>query len=529
MLVMATGAFVPERTLHAQAPASHFETSDKCLACHNGLVTPAGEDISLGTAWGSTMMANSARDPYWQAAVRRETRDHPKHAAEIENECAACHMPMSRYDARSAGRLGGIFEHLPARTAATREAKLAVDGVSCTTCHRMTDANFGTRAGANAGFEVEPPTTNSAPSIYGPFEIEAGQATIMRSATGFEPKNGAHVQSSELCATCHTLYTKAFGPDGSVVGELPEQMPYLEWRHSRYRSEKSCQACHMPVVAIETPVSSVLGEPRADVSRHTFAGANFFIPRMMSAHRAELGVTALPAELDATAKRAETHLAEQAARLTVAASRDGARVVVDVGIENLAGHKLPTAYPSRRAWLHVAVRDPSGQTVYESGRLQPNGSIAGNDNDEDPARYEPHYREIREPGQVQIYEAILADPGGRVTTGLLTAVGYLKDNRILPDGFDKGTAEPDIAVHGDASDDANFIGGRDLVRYDVAVSDARGPFVVEVTLWYQPIAYRWAQNLRRQQGEEIDRFVGYYERMASGSAAVVARATGVAK
>ena len=53
-----------------------FQTSDRCFACHNGLSTSAGEDISIGFRGAPTMMANSARDPYWQAGVRRETIDH---------------------------------------------------------------------------------------------------------------------------------------------------------------------------------------------------------------------------------------------------------------------------------------------------------------------------------------------------------------------------------------------------------------------------------------------------------------------
>ena len=63
----------------------------------------AGEDVSIGATWRSTMMANSARDPYWHAGVRRETIDHPTHAADIEDECAACHMPMAQKIAQAAG------------------------------------------------------------------------------------------------------------------------------------------------------------------------------------------------------------------------------------------------------------------------------------------------------------------------------------------------------------------------------------------------------------------------------------------
>jgi hypothetical protein len=35
-------------------------------------------------------------------------------------------------------------------------------------------------------------------------------------------------------------------------------------------------------------------------------------------------------------------------------------------------------------------------------------------------------------------------------------VRYLKDNRLLPGGFDKRTAEPDIAVRGHAASDADL-------------------------------------------------------------------------
>ena len=81
-----------------------FQTSDRCLACHNGIVTPSGEDISIGFAWRSSMMANSSRDPYWQGSVRRESIDHPESVAAIEDECSVCHMPITRFEAKVDGR-----------------------------------------------------------------------------------------------------------------------------------------------------------------------------------------------------------------------------------------------------------------------------------------------------------------------------------------------------------------------------------------------------------------------------------------
>src|SRR5439155_25693676 len=55
-----------------------FQTSDRCLACHNSLSTSAGQDISNGFAWRPTMMANSARDPYCHGGVRSGSGDHPE-------------------------------------------------------------------------------------------------------------------------------------------------------------------------------------------------------------------------------------------------------------------------------------------------------------------------------------------------------------------------------------------------------------------------------------------------------------------
>ena len=92
---------------------THFQTSDRCIACHNGLSTSTGEDISIGYNWRTSMMANAARDPYWQAGVRREIIDHPTAKAAIEDECSICHMPAARYEAKLAGREGEIFSHLP--------------------------------------------------------------------------------------------------------------------------------------------------------------------------------------------------------------------------------------------------------------------------------------------------------------------------------------------------------------------------------------------------------------------------------
>lgn len=514
--------------LAAASPAAGqelFTTSHTCLACHNGLVTPAGEDVSIGFDWRASMMANSARDPYWHAAVRREVMDHPGSQAHIEDECSKCHMPMARYDAHAAGETGSVFDNLPAGAGVNPRAHLAADGVSCALCHQITEEGLGTEASLVGNFviDIAGSATGERP-IFGPFEIEESRIRLMRSATGFTQTEASHIQQSEFCATCHTLITEALGPNGDVIGELPEQVPYQEWLHSDYVETASCQDCHMPVVDEKMPITSVLGEPREGLSRHTFRGANFFMLQVFQRYRTELGIEATSRELELAVRDTRRQLGSDSARVSVdEVSRSGERLDAVVTIENLAGHKLPTAYPSRRVWIEFTVRDGAGDTVFSSGALAPTAAIAGNDNDSDPAAFEPHYEEITSADQVQIYESVLVDAAGRVTTGLLTGVDYVKDNRVLPAGFDKATAGEDIAVHGGASGDADFTGGSDRVRYSVPLGAGIGPFEVEVILWYQPIGFRWTDNLRAYDSPEPNRFVSYYDSMASSSSQILAR------
>ena len=522
VLVLALANATPIR---AQVP-NLFVTSEHCMACHNGLVTPAGEDVSIGVGWRGSMMANAARDPYWQAAVRREILVHPTASAAIQNECSACHMPMMRFQANAEGHQGEVFSHLPL----SHGDELAADGVSCSVCHQIGEGQLGERSSFTAGFELDINTPEGERHVFGPYDVDAGRTSLMRSASRFLPAKGEHVQSSELCATCHTLITHTLDANGRVLGEFPEQVPYLEWKHSAFAGVRSCQSCHMPVIDGETAISSVLGVPREAVSRHVFRGGNILMPRILNAHRQELAVSALPQELQTTVHQTEKNLQTAAATVSlVNAGVENGVLRTEVVITNLAGHKLPSAYPSRRTWVHFTVWDAVGEMVFESGGLNPDGSIRGNANDTHATRFEPHHLEIDHPEQVQIYEAVMGAPDGAVTTVLLSAITYLKDNRLLPDGFDKATADDDVAVHGGAGADEDFVGGRDRIRYTVDVSEAEGPFIVDVELMYQPVGYRWAHNLGDHEAEEIERFIAYYEEAADSSAVVLASAKAIAE
>jgi hypothetical protein len=282
----------------------------------------------------------------------------------------------------------------------------------------------------------------------------------------------------------------------------------------------------MPVVEEPVRVTSALGKFRDGMSRHVFVGGNFFMQRVLNKYRGDLGVIALPEEFEQAAARTINHLQSKTAQVSIdQVNVAGGRLQADISVQNLSGHKFPTAYPSRRAWLHVTVKDRDNHVVFESGALNANGSIEGNDNDADPTRFEPHYTEVNNRDQVQIYEDIMVGANNAVTTGLLTAVRFVKDNRLLPKGFNKAAVEQEIAPQGGAVMDNDFIGGGDKIRYSVTLGDAQGPFQVEAEFWFQPISFRWANNLRPYNAMEPQRFTKYYDTMASGSAVMLVRTT----
>src|SRR5882672_2547880 len=259
-----------------------FTTSVHCIACHSKVYAPNGEDISIGYQWRASIMANSSRDPYWQAAIRRETMDHPAAKAAIEDTCSTRHMPMQRFQARAEGRNGEVLKYLDSihsgaamvepeaklEEVADVKATLAADGVSCTVCHQIRPDNFGQESSLDGGFIIDLAKKPEEREIFGPFDVDKGRTRIMHSVTGFTPTKADHIRQSELCASCHTLLTKALDDKGNPAGTLPEQVPFQEWQHSDYPNSNSCQSCHMPRVSGDAQITSILGKTHEEVSRH---------------------------------------------------------------------------------------------------------------------------------------------------------------------------------------------------------------------------------------------------------------------
>ncbi len=487
-----------------------FSGSGVCVSCHTGMKDEAGMDVSTDKSWSASMLANASKDPYYLATVRSEVDMAPDMRAVIEEKCASCHMPMAFLTAGAKGEPAVVLD---AGFKSTDHALhgLAQDSISCNLCHQVEPDNFGAQASFSGGFAVDTELATGERKSYGPYVIDDQQASVMQAASGFVPLQGLHMAESELCATCHNLITPYLDAAGQVAGEFPEQAIYSEWLNSAFKGVSTCIDCHMPEAQGNVQISITGGTPKGPFSRHVFAGGNAFMLNILRENGEEIGITTQPAYLDQSIQAATDIIGNQSAVLTLEGLKlDGSALTGEVVITSETGHKFPAGYPSRRAWLHLIIKDAAGAIVFESGAVNEDGLITGNDNDDDPTVFEPHYTALTAADQVQIYETILLNSDGEVTTKLLRSATYAKDNRLLPQGFDLNKATPDTLVFGVPAADADFAAGGDRLALQIDLAGATGPFTIQAELLYQSIGYRWAQNLMLEENPEAAEFSGYY-------------------
>ncbi len=475
---------------------THFSGSGNCASCHDGLTDTAGDDVSIVKDWGASMMANATKDPFWQAKVATELERNPNLSSVINDKCTQCHAPMANYEitrvqnnAVTLFGAGGILD--PGHD--LHDA--AMNAVSCTACHQIEDdATLGTLEGFSGNYKI-----NASKTLYGQYSNITGQPMITN--TGYTPAYSAHISDSAVCATCHNLKTPFVDAQGNVLttspdSEFPEQMPYTEWQNSIFddagSNPQSCQDCHMPKTSsIVSTRPNGLGV-KNDFAKHSLVGANTTMLTLLKNNATQLDVNS--ADMDTSISRARAMLQSSVDINIDSASVDDGVFEAEVSLSNNSGHKTPTGYPSRRMWLNFKVTDSNNNIVFESGRMNSDGSIVGADNDTDAAIFEPHYDLITSDDQVQIYEPVMADSDNQVTYTLLRGAQYLKDNRLTPQGFNKLSVPSDVAVRGLAFNDDNFNQGSDEItyRFPVAVS---GELTVSVSLNYQTIAYGFLQDL----------------------------------
>ncbi len=494
------------------AAGDYFLNSTSCRGCHGpdqahiGSVDESGNDVNLVERWESSMMANAARDPLWRAKVSQEIITDTAHAALLQNKCTSCHAPMGRYNAK--------FKGFPYYAVSQINGdSLGIDGVACGACHRI-----GPSVGLTFSGDIPYDTIHYSGYLqeYGPFMNP--QYAPMQLYEGITPTYSLHMDKSRVCSSCHTLITQSTDLNGNLTGgEFVEQATYHEYENSNFPANNiRCQTCHMPAIQDAIQIANGFQGllPRTPFNQHTFAGANIFMLNMLKNNRDTLGIVVASSKFDSTIlvtydllrnRTIDYHLTLDSVTTDTAFFK--------VKLQNKAGHKFPSGYPSRRAVVQFVVTDAANDTIFRSGLFDATQRVIG----ETPS-FEPHHDVINQSGVSQIYEMVMGDVNYNYTSILERAANLLKDNRLPPTGFTTSHSVYDTTkISNDALADVDFNkvntvqgSGADALHFHVSLTGITGAISVRTKVFFQTVPPKFLDEMFTLNSAPINRFRSMY-------------------
>ncbi len=315
-----SAALLPPLLEPRMDPPLAFEDPEvACVECHETHVEQ----------WRISNHAYAMKDPVFHAMVRL---GQAQSNGKLGQFCVQCHSPIGL----ATGQTTVYFDE-DANVFAQRTEDLdtlAMRGVSCDVCHSITNVVEP----QNARMVLTPDGTRRG-TIADPVPSSAHQSAYSE----------VHA-TSNVCSSCHAVIS----PKKAAIEET-----FPEWQQSSFaRRGVQCQGCHMP----EYRGRAAPDGPERTLHEHYFVGVD---------------VSLLPPD----EFPGYTELRERAAALLREAARfelttDGDGRSVEISIENLAGHALPSgATAERQLWVELLVRDERGDVVFESGTLDPNDDI----------------------------------------------------------------------------------------------------------------------------------------------------------
>lgn len=382
----------------------------------------------------------------------------------------------------------------------------------------------------------------------------SGQKTFFEQATFFEWQNSKfadHGSDPQSCAQCHMPNT--FLHDGAESKPLAYKIANIEDNT-------------FPAVDHRAPDDKITLETRKDYRRHLLLGINIFALEMFKQFRTELGIYApdpkngiinpdpmlrqslnTEDEVDNAIDQGTNLIAKTrtADVKVLSVIRTNSGFEADAQVINKAGHNFPSGVGFRRAFLNFQVLDGDKNVVWASGNVAPEGSqllgglkgviidgqgmaLATEVFTPSQQRFQTHYwaaNPITREDQVQIYEELVTNPEGLLTTSFIALNNKVKDNRLQPQGWsadgpeaaETGPVGTCVSIDSPAGPkklcDPNYANGSgsSIVRYRVPLSDrTRRATSVRATLYYQTIPpYYQLQRATDATGVDTQRLVRF--------------------
>jgi Flp pilus assembly protein TadD len=412
-----------------------FPTAEYCGHCHQ----------EAYAQWRQALHSNSFRTPFYRKSVNMLIQEK---GIAFTRHCDSCHNPIAVVS-------GSLDAH------ATGDRSFDRDGLTCMTCHsiQQVDSKLG-----NGSYVMAVPAVlvdengKRVPGMVPDAEI---LAHLDRHSKAVMQKI---YQSPEFCSACHKANLPVMLNDYKWIRAFSA---YDEWQGSKYSKQNplvfytadytTCQGCHMKREAIN------LRDPGAKMG-------------MLASHRWIAGNTAVPFYygFDEQLKRTTAFLQTgnylnvdvfgikasgseelQAPLGSVPFKVDPKQTLETyVVIQSKAiGHSLiPEVRDLYEAWVSFKVMDASGKKIYESGYLQPDGTL-------DPGAHSFTNRPVNSDGE------------------------FVDNHRVW-------------TIHSVAYDNSIQAGRSTLVRYQFRVPDgASWPITVKASVQYRHLRQTYLNNV----------------------------------
>lgn len=431
--------------------SGQLETPAKCDNCHGGY----DKRVEPAFNWRGSMMAHSARDPFFYACLTIANQD----AAFSGDLCIRCHSPAGWLEGRSVPTDGSALNNNDR------------EGVQCDFCHKLVKPTpIGVNPYPNDPIYVSSGTYAQDQSYLRTLShIPLTSANGMYIADASNAKRGPYNDAvarhkmyyspfhkeAEICGTCHDVSNPAFErkydasgnsyyvlnslnsppPSFDPYTQFPIERTYSEWLRSAYNTPQgvyapqfggnkqyvsTCQDCHMRDVTGKG--CNMNNAPvRNDLPLHDMTGGNTWVPDIIPIF--------FPGETNSEAlaagKQRAAYMLQKAATLEVS----GTIPNIKVKVINETGHKLPSGYPEgRRMWINVKAYDMNNNLIAEYGAYDYATATLNTSNTK------VYEIKLGMSADVQAATGLSNLPDGSSFHFVLNNV-VVKDNRIPPRGF----------------------------------------------------------------------------------------------
>ena len=570
----ATGTLTPSRK---DLPSMLFYKNDTPDNVQTVNLSPNGEwrFSMMGLAGRDPVFFSQLNS---EVTLHDNLKNQEGHSKEfVQDLCLRCHGVMGQRQFHL-DNVGDYFTRNHMTDPDSQYGSLARDGISCAVCHRISADGLKTPDVYTGQFNLVPGDQMNGPFDH-PLTLPMKNSLGVQPQYGSQINDSALCGS---CHTIILPVYAASGQPilDSATGKqktFTEQATFFEWQNSDFKdggsAAQSCQECHMPKTYVDKGIPNPLRykvaniedrtfpavENRApdgelaleirDYRRHMLLGINVFALEMFKQFRNELGLykddpmlrpslntdKGIDTAIDMSSNMIAKTKTADVEILTV--DRYNGAWRIDVRVTNKAGHNFPSGVGFRRAFINLQVLNRNGDLVWASGNVATaDGSQTYKGAIVDGAgkvlttelftptqqAFQPHYwalNPITRQDQVQIYEELVRNPEGYLSTSFISLDKKVKDNRLQPKGRENdgpnaaetapvGTCVVESLIPISLCDPQYKDGsGSNVVRYLVPllpqISDG---LEVRATLYYQAIPpYYQQQRATDAAGVDTDR------------------------